>query len=234
MDTQYTRTEELIGSDNLKKLQNARVAVFGIGGVGGYAVEALARTGVGTIDLIDNDTVNITNLNRQIIAVHSTLGLLKTEVARKRIMDINPKIKVNTHNIFYNSETANQIELLNYDYIIDAIDTVTSKLELIVRCNELSIPIISCMGTGNKLFPTLLEVNDIFKTSVCPLARVMRQELKKRNIKHLKVVYSKEEPKKKAFDNDGNFARIPASATFVPATAGMILASEAVNYIIGR
>ena len=205
MDTQFTRTEQLLGAQNISKLNNARVAVFGIGGVGGYAVEGLARTGIGAIDLIDNDTINITNLNRQIFA---------------------------THNLFYNAETAEDFDLSVYDYVIDAIDTVSAKLELIARCAAVNVPIISSMGTGNKLEASLLEVTDIFKTSVCPLAKVMRYELKKRGIKKLKVVYSKEEPIKPTVQTQEHGRHIPASAVFVPATAGFILAGEGVKDLI--
>ena len=233
MDLWYQRTEQLFGSDNINKLKNARVAVFGIGGVGGYAVEGLARTGIGAIDLIDDDTVSITNLNRQIIATHNTLGTLKTEAAKERILSINPEIDVMTHNLFYNAETAESFDLSIYDYVIDAIDTVSAKLELISRCKALKIPIISSMGTGNKLDATKLEVTDIYKTSVCPLARVMRYELKKRDIKKLKVVYSKEEPMKPTVQGEEHGRHIPASAVFVPAAAGFILASEVIKDIIG-
>ena len=232
MDTQFTRTEQLLGAQNISKLNNARVAVFGIGGVGGYAVEGLARTGIGAIDLIDNDTINITNLNRQIIATHNTVGDLKTETAKARILSINPNIKVTTHNLFYNAETAEDFDLSVYDYVIDAIDTVSAKLELITRCVALNVPIISSMGTGNKLEASLLEVTDIFKTSVCPLAQVMRYELKKRGIKRLKVVYSKEEPIKPTVQTQEHGRHIPASAVFVPATAGFILAGEVVKDLI--
>ena len=233
MDSWYQRTEQLLDSDNINKLKNARVAVFGIGGVGGYAVEGLARTGIGAIDLIDDDTVSITNLNRQIIATHNTLDGLKTEAAKERILSINPEIDVMTHNLFYSAETAESFDLSIYDYVIDAIDTVSAKLELISRCKALNIPIISSMGTGNKLDATKLEVTDIFKTSVCPLARVMRYELKKRGIKKLKVVYSKEEPIKPTVQGEEHGRHIPASAVFVPAAAGFILASEVVKDIIG-
>ena len=233
MDSWYQRTEQLLGSDNINKLKNARVAVFGIGGVGGYAVEGLARTGIGAIDLIDNDTVSITNLNRQIIATQNTLDGLKTEAAKERILSINPEIDVMTHNLFYSAETAESFDLSVYDYVIDAIDTVSAKLELISRCKALNIPIISSMGTGNKLDATKLVVTDIFKTSVCPLARVMRYELKKRDIKKLKVVYSKEEPMKPTVQGEEHGRHIPASAVFVPAAAGFILASEVVKDIIG-
>ena len=232
MENRYNRTQNLLGKENLGKLKNSRVAVFGVGGVGGYCVEALARVGVGTIDLFDNDTVNITNINRQIIALDSTIGLDKVDAASKRINEINPEIKVNCNNIFYNNET--DIDLSCYDYIIDAIDTVSSKILLIVNAQKNNIPIISSMGTGNKMCPEMLEVTDIYKTSVCPLAKVMRYELKKREIKKLKVVYSKEEPIKPQVQAEENGRHIPASAVFVPATAGMILAAEVVKDIIKK
>ena len=194
MENQFTRTEMMLGAEAVRRLNSARVAVFGIGGVGGYAVEALARAGVGEIHLYDSDRVSVTNINRQIIALHSTVGRLKTEVMKERIADINPSARVMSFPIFYGDETADSIDLSQYDYIIDAIDTVRSKLLLITRAKAASIPIISSMGAGNKLDPTRFEVEDIYKTSVCPLARVMRSELKKRGVKRLKVVYSKEEP----------------------------------------
>ncbi len=232
MENIYDRTALLIGEDNLEKLKNSRVAVFGIGGVGGYAVEALARSGIGTIDLFDNDTVSITNINRQIIATNKTIGLDKVLAASERISDINPEIKVNCHKIFYSADT--DIDFTVYDYIIDAIDTVTSKIELIVKAYENNIPIISSMGTGNKLNAYMFEVADIYKTSVCPLARVIRYELKKRAIKALKVVYSKEEPLKPQIQNEEFGRHIPASIAFVPATAGMILAGEVIKDIIKK
>ncbi len=227
----FSRTQMLIGKDNIEKLQKSRVAVFGLGGVGGFAVEALVRTGIGAVDIIDNDSVDITNINRQIIATHSTIGQNKTDVFEKRLLDINPEIKITKHNLFFSNETSDQFDFSQYDYIVDAIDTVSAKIELILKANESNTPIISSMGTGNKLNPTELEVTDIYKTSVCPLARVMRYELKKRGVKKLKVVYSKEEPKK-AYDDDKLNGRIPASASFVPATAGLIIASEVVKDII--
>ena len=232
MDSQFSRLELLLGKENIEKLKNARIAVFGIGGVGGYAVEALARCSVGTLDLIDNDTVSITNINRQIIATHKTLDSFKTKAAAERIADINPEIKTIQHNIFYSAENSDKIDLSVYDYVIDAIDTVSAKIELITRCSELNVPIISCMGTGNKLDATKLEVCDIYKTSICPLAKVMRYELKKRGIKKLKVVYSTEESIKPTIQTEEFGRHIPASAVFVPASAGMILASEAVKDIL--
>lgn len=232
MNNQNSRTELLIGANNISRLKNSRVAVFGIGGVGGYTVEALARMGVGEIDLIDSDTVDITNLNRQIIATHKTVGLPKVEVAKERIYDINPEIKVTTHNIFFDSDTAKTFDFSCYDYIVDAIDTVSSKILLILKANENNVPIISCMGTGNKLNAAILEVSDIYKTSVCPLARVMRYELKKRGVKKLKVVYSKEEPIKPSIQHENNGRHIPGSTPFVPGAAGLIIAGEVFKDLI--
>ena len=192
---QWSRTQMLIGSESLSRLFRARVAVFGIGGVGGYAVEALARSGIGAIDLIDSDKVSISNLNRQIIATHKTIGWYKTEVMRERILEIHPDCKVRVHNCFYLPETQEEFDFRQYDYVVDAVDTVTAKLAIILQAKEAGTPVISSMGTGNKLDPTAFEVADIYETSVCPLARVMRRELKKRGVKSLKVVYSREEPR---------------------------------------
>ena len=189
---EFSRTELLIGQAALEKLQNSRVAIFGVGGVGGYVCEALVRSGVGHFDLIDNDTVSLTNINRQIIALHSTIGKLKVDVMKERMLDINPDVDVLVHPCFYLPETADQFDFSNYDYVVDAIDTVTGKIEIIVQADAHQVPVISSMGAGNKLNPAMMEVSDIYKTSVCPLARVMRRELKKRHIKHCKVVYSKE------------------------------------------
>lgn len=226
MENQFSRTETLIGSETLKKLIGSRVAVFGIGGVGGYVVEALARAGVGAIDLIDNDDINITNINRQIIALYSTIGKSKVEIAKERILDINPNIKVNTYQIFYTPETSKDFDFSKYDYVVDAIDSVTGKIELVLKAQEANTPIISCLGTGNKLHPELFEISDIYKTSVCPLAKVMRTELKKRGIKKLKVVYSKEPPIKQKGQ------RTPASISFVPPVAGLIIAGEVIRDLI--
>ncbi|MBR7133129.1 MAG: tRNA threonylcarbamoyladenosine dehydratase [Clostridia bacterium] len=231
MDKRFSRTAQLLGDEALQKLKNSRVAVFGLGGVGGYAAEALARTGVGAIDLIDSDTVDITNLNRQIIATQSTVGMDKTEAMKKRIADINPEIRVTAHKLFYSAETAEKLSLSQYDYIVDAIDTVTSKIELIINAQKSGTPIISSMGTGNKLNAYELEVSDIYKTSVCPLARVMRYELKKRGVKGLKVVYSREEPRKSSLKGMGGKS-IPASCAFVPGTAGLIIAGEVTKDIL--
>ena len=194
MLNQFSRTELLIGSDAVQKLKNSRVAIFGVGGVGGYAVEALARSGIGTIDVVDDDKVCLTNINRQIIATHQTIGKYKVDAAEERIKQINPECVVNKHQIFYSPETAAEFDFSKYDYVVDAIDTVTGKIALVMQARECGTPIISSMGAGNKMDPTAFEVSDIFKTSVCPLARVMRYELKKRGVKKLKVVYSKEKP----------------------------------------
>lgn len=226
MENQFERTELLLGSSAIEKLKNSRVAVFGAGGVGGYAIEALARSGVGTLDIIDNDTVSLSNINRQIYALRSTIGEYKVDVAAKRIQDINGAATVNTFKTFFLPENAHEFDFAQYDYIIDAIDTVTAKIELVVRAAEANTPIISSMGTGNKLNPTLFEVTDIYKTSVCPLAKVMRYELKKRGIKKLKVLYSKETPVKQTA---GENRRIPASCAFVPSVAGLIIAGEVIR-----
>ena len=229
---QFERFELLLGTEALEKLNNSRVAVFGVGGVGGYTVEALARSGVGRLDLIDSDTVSLTNLNRQIIALHSTLGQYKTDVAAARVRDINPECEVTVHRMFYLPETAEQFDFTEYDYIVDSIDTVSGKLELALRAQEAGTPIISSMGTGNKLDPTAFEVADISKTSVCPLARVMRLECRKRGIKKLKVVYSKEQARKPLSipsESDGTRRSIPASTAFVPSVAGLIIAGEVIK-----
>jgi len=235
MHEQFLRTQMLLGRSAVEKLQKARVAVFGIGGVGGYTVEALARSGIGQIDVIDNDTISVSNINRQILATHSTVGLPKVEAARRRILDINPDCVVRLHQVFYTPETAGQFDFSQYDYIVDAIDTVTGKLQLVQRAMEAGTPIICCMGTGNKLDAAAFEVADISKTTMCPLARIMRKELSKRGIKHLKVVYSKEE----ALTPTGWEAeaaalgkrQIPGSVAFVPGAAGLILAGEVIKDI---
>lgn len=225
MENQHTRTAAVLGDAAIEKLKKCRVAVFGVGGVGSYTVEALARAGVGAIDLIDNDIFNVTNLNRQLYATHKTIGQYKVDVARERILDINPDCKVTTHKMFYLPENADSLDLSQYDYIVDAIDTVASKVELVLNADKCGTPIISSMGTGNKLHPELFEVTDIYKTSVCPLAKVMRTRLKKEGIKNLKVVYSKEEPIKNA-DN------IIGSVPFVPSVAGLIIAAEVIKDLI--
>ena len=232
MAEEFSRTELLLGEDGMEKLAKAHVAVFGIGGVGGHAFEALVRSGVGTIDIFDNDTVALTNLNRQIIATYDTLGKSKVEVAKKRALSINPNVTINAHNCFFMPETADEFDFAEYDYIIDAIDTVKGKLEIIMRANAANVPVISCMGAGNKLDPTRFEVADIYKTSVCPLARTMRYELRKRGIKKLKVVYSKEEPIKPQESREETVRRsVPGSTAFVPAVAGLIAAAEVVKDI---
>ncbi len=227
MMQEFSRTAMLIGEEALKKLASSRVAIFGVGGVGGYVIEALARSGVGEFDLIDNDTVNITNINRQIIATHDTIGRDKVEVARERILSINPSAQVNTYKVFYLPENADKFDFSQYDYIVDAVDTVTAKIDIIVNAKEKGVPVISSMGTGNKLDPTQFMVADIYETSVCPLARVMRRELKKRGINSLKVLYSKEEPKTQDTEE-----RTPSSIAFVPSVAGLIIAGEVIKDLI--
>ena len=235
MKEQFIRTRMLLGDEAMERLGNARVAVFGLGGVGGYTVEALARAGIGQLDLIDSDTVSISNINRQILATHSTVGLEKTEAARRRVLDINPHCTVRVHNVFYTPETADQFDFTRYDYIVDAIDTVTGKLALVQRAYEACTPIICCMGTGNKLDAAAFQVADISKTSMCPLARIMRKELGKRGIKHLKVVYSQEEALTPTGWEEEAAAigkrQIPGSVSFVPGAAGLILAGEVIKDI---
>lgn len=233
MSEQFSRTEALLGKEAVEKLNNARVAVFGIGGVGSYVVEALARAGVGALDLIDSDTVSESNINRQLIALHSTVGKDKVEVAKERVLDINPKCKVRTYKTFYLPENADSFDLSVYSYVVDAIDTVSGKISLVCGAESANVHVISSMGTGNKLDPTRFEVADIYKTSVCPLARVMRTELKKRGIKKLKVVYSKEEPiSPRSALSDGVRRSVPASVSFVPSVAGLIIAGEVIKDII--
>ena len=229
MSERFIRTQMLLGADSITKLQNSRVAVFGVGGVGGYVVEALARSGIGQLDLIDKDVVSESNINRQIIALSSTIGQYKAEVAAVRVKDINPDCIVNVHNTFYTPETSSEFNFSDYDYIVDAIDTVTGKIELIMQANATNTPIISSMGAGNKLDPTRFEVSDIYKTSFCPLAKVMRRELKKRGIKKLKVVYSKEEPITNLAVDEDTGKRIPASCAFVPSVVGLIIAGEVIK-----
>ncbi len=238
MADQYSRTRLLIGEDGIEKLRNARIALFGLGGVGGYAAEALARAGVGHMDLIDDDTVSLTNLNRQLLATHSSIGSYKVDVAAKRIADIDPSIEVRTFKTFYLPETADQFDFSRYDYVLDAIDTVTGKLALIVQAKNSGTQIISCMGTGNKMDATGFLVADISKTSGCALARIMRKECAKRGIKGVKVVYSKELPKNpQESPNDplepqreGSSRRsTPGSNSFVPAVAGLIMAGEVIK-----
>lgn len=234
---QFFRTQMLLGESAMERLQNARVAVFGLGGVGGYVVEALARSGVGQLDLIDNDTISISNLNRQILATYATLDMPKTESARKRVAEINPACQVNTYALFFGPDTESQFDFTQYDYIVDAIDTVTGKLTLVQKAHNAGTPIISCMGTGNKLDAAAFQVADIAKTSMCPLARVMRKELKKRGIAHLKVVYSQEEARTPAGWEEEAAAigkrQIPGSLSYVPGAAGLILAGEVIQDIAG-
>ena len=225
----------LVGSDAVSNLKSKKVIVFGVGGVGGYVCEALCRSGVGCIDVVDNDTVSITNINRQIIATTKTVGMNKTSVMAERMKEINPDISVKEYNIFYLSETADEIDLSAYDFVVDAIDTVSGKIELAVRCQRLGVPLVSSMGTGNKLDPTKIVVTDIYKTKVCPLARVMRNLCKKNGIKKLAVVYSEEEPKTPLFqpeENDNPGKSIPASSAFVPPCAGLTIASYVVNNLV--
>lgn len=240
MLNQFSRTQLIFGEEAMEKLSDSRVAVFGVGGVGGYVVEALARSGVGALDLIDNDTVSFTNINRQIIALKSTIGRYKVDVAKERILDINPECRVYTYRTFYMPETADQFDFTKYDYIVDAIDTVTGKIEIIMQAKKAGTPVISSMGAGNKTDPTAFEVADIYKTSVCPLAKVMRQELKKRGVKKLKVVYSTEQavhPIKEESNSEcltdaqksGTRRDIPGSNAFVPSVAGLIIAGEVIK-----
>ncbi len=250
MIEQFSRTGLLVGEEALERLQEAHVAVFGIGGVGGYTVEALARSGVAAFDLIDNDTVCVSNINRQIIATHETVGQYKVDVMKARILSINPNAKVNVHNCFFLPENAGEFDFTRYTYVVDAVDTVTAKLEIIMRAKEAGVPVISCMGAGNKLDPTKFEVTDIYKTTVCPLAKVMRRELKKRGVKELKVVYSTEEALKpivpeaeaqipadvqesSVSDAQRSSRRsTPGSIAFVPSVAGLIAAGEVVKDIV--
>lgn len=240
MINQFSRTELLLGTNAVEILKNSRVAVFGIGGVGGHTAEALVRSGVGSIDIIDNDTVSLTNINRQLIATHSTIGKFKVDVARERFLDINPNLNIICHNVFYTPETESMFDFSKYDYIVDAIDTVTGKLALVVNANKAGTPIICSMGAGNKLDPTAFEVADIYKTSICPLARTMRKECKKRGIKHLKCVYSKEPAISPIMTDDAleelsqtEKRQIPGSNAFVPSVAGLIIAGEVIKDLTG-
>lgn len=251
MLNQFSRTELLLGHDNMEKLKNARVAVFGIGGVGGFAVEALARSGVGILDLIDDDKVCLTNINRQIIATRKTIGQYKVDAAKERVLDINPDAVVNTYKTFFVPDTADEFDFASYDYVVDAIDTVTGKIMLVEAAQKAGTPIISSMGAGNKLDPTAFEVADIYKTSVCPLAKVMRRELKKRGIKKLKVVYSKEKALTPIDDTENSCRshcicppgsartctqrrQIPGSTAFVPSVVGLIIAGEVIKDLTVR
>ncbi len=234
---QFIRTELLIGKEAVKKLNNSRVAVFGIGGVGGHCAEALVRSGVGTIDIVDNDVIAESNINRQIVALHSTIGRYKTEVMKERLLDINPDVKVNEYRCFFLPENASQFPFDKYDYVVDAVDTVTAKIAIIMAAQEHGTPVISSMGAGNKLHPEMFEIADIYKTSVCPLAKVMRQELKKRGVKKLKCVYSKEEPLQPTEESfggelpapDASRRSVPGSSAFTPSVAGLIIAGEVIR-----
>lgn len=234
MQNEFSRTELLIGEIGVEKLTKSRVAVFGIGGVGSYVVEALVRSGLGCIDLIDNDIVSVTNLNRQIIATHKTIGQFKVDAAEERILDINPKVKIKKYKIFFTHETSSGIDFTKYDYVVDAIDTVSGKLEIVECAKKAGVPVISSMGAGNKLHPEMFEIADISKTSVCPLAKVIRQELKKRRIKNVKVVYSKEIPTKPLVSSDELSVKkqVPGSVAFVPSVVGLIIAGEVVRDLI--
>ena len=236
MDEAFARTALLLGQEGMERLARARVAVFGVGGVGGHAVEALARSGVGALDLIDNDQVCLSNLNRQIIATRATIGQYKVDAARDRIADISPSTQVRVYKTFYTPETAGQFDFTQYDYVVDAIDTVTGKLALVLQAQEAGVPIISSMGAGNKLDPTAFRVADIYQTSVCPLARVMRTELRRRGVKHLKVVYSTEPamtPFPAPAEEQTSRRQTPGSTAFVPAVAGLIIAGEVVRDLTG-
>lgn len=233
MESEFSRSALLLGQEAIDKLAASRVAVFGVGGVGGYVVEALVRTGVGEIDIIDNDKVCLSNINRQIIATRQTIGRYKVDVLEERILDINPLVKVDSYKCFFLPDNSNEFDFSKYDYVVDAVDTVTAKLELIIKANEHNVPIISAMGCGNKLDPTQLEVSDIYETSICPLAKVMRKELRSRGIEKLKVVYSKEKPIKPIRDFDDSCDRkeraTPGSVVFVPSIAGLIISGEVVK-----
>ena len=230
----FSRTELIFGKNAMDILKNSRVAVFGIGGVGGYAVEALVRSGIGSVDIIDNDKVSVTNINRQIVALTSTVGRYKTEVAEERIHDINPECNVRAYRTFFMPDNSEQFDFSVYDYVVDAIDTVTGKIEIILKAKNAGVPVISSMGAGNKTDPTAFEVADIYKTSVCPLARVMRHEMKKRNVKNLKVVYSKEQAVRayESKEESSNGKTVPGSNAFVPSVAGLIIAGEVIKDLI--
>ena len=235
---QYSRTRFLLGAEGMEKLKNAHVAVFGLGGVGGYVVEALARSGVGALTLVDHDTISLTNINRQLLATHETIGMEKSDAAKARVLAIDPSIQVNALKTFYMPDTADQFDFSQYDYVVDAVDTVTAKLSLIVACKEAGTPIISSMGTGNKLDPTKFQIADIAKTSICPLARIMRKECAKRGIKHVKVLFSTEDAITPQCDSteempEGRRA-LPGSVAFVPSVAGLIIAGEVIKDLIAE
>lgn len=234
MNEQHSRTEMMLGADGVERLINSRVIVFGVGGVGGYAAEALARAGVGHIELVDSDRVSLSNINRQIIATHNTVGAYKTEAMRERILSINPECRVVCHNIFFDEKQKDVFDFSRFDYVIDAIDSLSAKVELIASAQEVGTRIISAMGAGNKLDPTRFEVSDISKTTVCPLARAVRIALRKRGINHLKVVYSKEPPAITPELSDGIKQRVPGSVSFVPSVMGLIIAGEVIKDIAGN
>ena len=232
MSEQFSRTELLIGEEALKQLNSKRVAVFGIGGVGGYVCEALVRTGIGHFDLIDKDEVSESNINRQIIATHSTVGRNKVDVMKERMLDINPDADITVHKCFFLPENADEFDFTKYDYVVDAVDTVTAKIEIILRCKRDNVPVISSMGAGNKFDPSRFRVADIYKTTMCPLAKVMRTELKKRGVKKLKVVFSDEQPVKPRIETPGR--GVPGSIAFTPSAAGLVLASEVIKDLSGN
>lgn len=236
MLTQFSRTELLLGEESMDKLNKARVAIFGIGGVGGYVCEALVRSGIRSFDLIDDDKVCLTNLNRQIIATHKTIGQYKVDVMKERMLDINPEADVRVYRSFFLPENADQFPFSEYDYVIDAVDTITAKIELVMKCQEMNIPIISSMGAGNKLEGSAFRVADIYKTKMCPLAKVMRRELKQRGVKQLKVVYSEEQPISPEMESEEETKRrsTPGSLAFVPSVAGLIMAGEVVKDLTGK
>lgn len=232
---QFARTELLLGASAMERLAKARIAIFGVGGVGGYVAEALVRSGIGAFDLIDNDEVSITNINRQIIATLDTVGRPKVEVMRERMLSINPEAKITLHQCFFLPENQDQFDFTQYDYVVDAVDTVTAKIAIILQAKAAGVPVISSMGAGNKVNPAMFEVADIYKTSVCPLARVMRQAMKKNNVKHLKVVYSKEVPLVPALSDESKGTAghpVPGSTAFAPSVAGLIIASEVIKDLI--
>ena len=238
MLSQFSRSELLLGKEGMDKLKNSRVAVFGVGGVGGYVCEALVRTGIGAFDLIDSDTVSLTNLNRQIIATQKTVGQYKVDVMKERMLDINPEVEVRVHKCFFLPENADQFPFKEYDYVVDAVDTVTAKIELVIKCQKEGVPIISSMGAGNKFEASTFRVADIYKTSMCPLAKVMRRELKNRGVKKLKVVYSEEKPFSPEYADDEWEKKgerpAPGSLAFVPSAAGLIIAGEVVKDLTGK
>ena len=229
----FARSAAMLGEDAMTRLQSARVAVFGVGGVGGYVCEALVRSGIGTLDVFDKDDVSVTNLNRQIIALRSTVGQDKVSVLAARMRDINPDVVINEHKVFYLPDNADDFDLNQYDYVVDAVDTVAAKIELAVRCEQLNVPLIAAMGAGNKLDPSKLQIADVYKTSVCPLARAMRTTLRKKGVKHLTVAYSTEEPLRpvEAIDNGGMRKDVPGSMAFVPSAMGLLIASHVVRQI---